>query len=188
MPDIKKTVTSLLNDVRQGNHSALDKLLPIVYGELRKQAAGYMWQERSGHTLQATELVNEAYLKLIGQDKTDFKNREHFLGVAAMAMRQILVDYSRRHKAQKRGGGAQKITLYEDKLVPGNGVVEIMALDEALKTLEKISPRQCKIVELRYFTGLKNEEIARLLNISEATVKRDWRLAKAWLFSELNKA
>ncbi len=156
-------------------------LMPLVYEELRQLARQYLRRERSGHTLQATGLVHEAYLRLVDQTTTQWQDRAHFFAVAAQAMRRILVDYARKHAAEKRGGKMEKITFNED-LVPSAGPnIDFVALDDALHGLSAFDPRQSQIVELRFFGGLSVEEVAEILDISDRTVKREWRIAKAWL-------
>lgn len=178
-------VTRLLSDWSKGNQTALDQLMPVVYQELRKLASSYLRNERQGHTLQPTALINEAYLRLIGQHFPDWKNRTHFYGVAAQLMRQILVDHARSHQAAKRGSGVEKISLDEAPVFSHQHTGDLVALDDALKALVQFDERKCRIIELRYFGGLKSEEIADLLDISLATVGREMRLAQAWLQREL---
>jgi len=180
----KGDVTRLLADYVSGNSAALEKLLPLVYDELRRVAAGYMRRESEGHTLQATALVHEAYFRMIDQNQA-FQNRSHFLGVAAQMMRRILVDHARGKRADKRGGDAHKIDIEEAIGLSDAAHPDLVKLDDALKELAKVDERQSRIVELRYFGGLEIEEVAEVLNISPATVKRDWTVAKAWLKKEL---
>ena len=183
--DSSHEVTRLLAELRKGDAQALDVLLPLVYSELRRQARRYLQRERPDHTLQATALVNEAYLKLVEQRNVHWQNRAHFLGVAAQAMRRILIDHARTHRRMKRGGAIPNVTLNED-LIAGEGrSIDLLALDEALHRLGSLDPRQAKVVELRYFGGLSVEESAEVLKVSPATIKRDWTMAKAWLHSEL---
>lgn len=179
-----KTVTEALNAVARGDGKALDRLLPVVYQEMRRLAAGYLRNERPGHTLQPTALAHEAYLRLVGRDDP-WQNRAHFLGVAARAMRDILVDHARRRKAQKRGGGQPATFLNEDILVAGGRPIAFDDLDQALVDLARLSERQARVVELRYFGGLTIEETGQVLGISPVTVKRDWVTARAWLYREL---
>lgn len=179
-------VTELLTQWANGDEQALNQLTPIVYKELRKLAAAYLRKEQQGHTLQPTALVHEAYLRLVDQKKPDFKNRGHFYGVAARLMRQILVDHARRRHAAKRSA----------ELVPLDSIVsfkkekseDLLALDRGLSALEKFDPRKCKAVELRYFVGLSMEEVAQALELSEITVRRDLRMAEAWLQREIEGA
>lgn len=183
-----KDVTQLLIRLTDGNTQALDELLPLIYDELRSLANRYLRRERSDHTLQPTALVHEAYLKLIDQKHVRWQNRAHFFGVAANMMRRILVDHARRHTADKRGGEAEKMPLEEEILVVAsdNKSVELLALDEALENLTKIDPQKARIVEMRYFGGLSVEETAEVLGVSPVTVKRQWRMAKAWLYGQIS--
>lgn len=178
-------VTLLLRRASEGNREALDELLPLVYAELRRRAQARLRHERSGHTLQATALVHEAYMRLIDQKKVRWQDRAHFFAFAGQAMRRILVDHARKHKAAKRGGAATKVTLNEEIAPSKQRDVDVEALHDALEILESMDSRQARIVELRFFAGLTEEEISEVLGISTGTVKRDWRSAKAWLFHEL---
>jgi RNA polymerase sigma factor (TIGR02999 family) len=178
-------VTRLLVEWSNGDRNALEDLMPLVYSELRKVAGRYLRRERTGHTLQCTALVNEAYLRLIDQHSVQWKNRAHFFGVAAEMIRRILVDYARSQHAQKRGADAPKISLDEAFGVGQAPDLDLVALDEALSRLQTIDPRQSRVVELRFFAGLSVEETAEIMEISPATVKREWVTAKAWLFREL---
>lgn len=175
-------VTQLLADWGKGDRSALDKLFPLVHSELRRIAQRQMSQERPGHTLQATALVNEAYLKLSGQQGFDWQNRAHFFAVCAQVMRHILIDHARAHARDKRGGGAVKVSLNDALVVVEDQNAHFIALDEALRVLERLDPQKGKIVELRYFGGLSVEEAAEVMNISPRTVRREWQRAKAWLY------
>ncbi len=175
-------VTQLLADWGKGDRSALDKLLPLVHSELRRIAQRQMSQERPGHTLQATALVNEAYLKLAGQQEFDWQNRAHFFAVCAQVMRHILIDHARAHARDKRGGGAVKVSLNDALVVVEDQTAHFIALDEALRVLERLDPQKGKIVELRYFGGLSVDEAAEVMNISPRTVRREWQRAKAWLY------
>lgn len=177
-------VTQLLNAVGTGQPGALDRVLPLVYEELRALAQGYFRDERPDHTLQTTALVHEAYLRLVNAPNLNWENRKHFFGIAAQAMRQILVDHARAHGAQKRGAGRQ-VTLDDDAASVGSTADDILGVDEALERLATLSPRAARVVELRYFAGLSIEQTAETLDISVATVKRDWVSAKAWLQREL---
>jgi RNA polymerase sigma-70 factor (ECF subfamily) len=179
-------ITQLLAEWSDGNQAALDKLYPLVYEELRRMAHRYMRRERKGHTLQTTALINEAYLRLVDQKHVHWANRSHFFGISAQIMRRILVDHARRYGYDKRGGGAQKVSLDELATIANERAAELLMLDEALKSLAKIDPRRSQVVELRYFGGLNNEEIAGLLQISVNTVTRDWNMARAWLYQELS--
>ena len=184
--DPQKAVTQLLHEWSDGDKDAPARLMPLVYDELRKLAGRYLSRERSDHTLQATALVHEAYLQLVDQTQVSWQSRAHFYGFAAQAMRHILVDHARARAADKRGGGAVKLDLEEADILPEQRATEIVALDDALKVLAKFDERKSKIVELRFFGGLTEEEIATHLGISERTVKRDWKMARLWLYRELN--
>ena len=178
-------ITELLAEWRDGNQSALDELYPLVYDELHRLARRYMSRERKDHTLQTTALINEAYVRLVDQKNVNWANRSHFFAISAQIMRRILIDHARRHGYAKRGGGAQQVSLEEvAALVPEQGR-ELMRLDEALKSLAERDPRRSQVVELRYFGGLNNEEIAGVLHVSENTVTRDWNMARAWLYQQL---
>ena len=176
-------VTLLLADWAKGNQQALEHLTPLVYRELRTLAASYLRKERQGHTLQPTALVHEAYVRLVDQSNPTWQSRSHFFGVAARLMRQILVDHARRKGARKRGG--QKVLLEEAVSFHEGQSLELLALDRGLEALEKIDPRKCKAIELRYFGGLSMEEIAQTLDVSAITVRRDLRMAEAWLQQEM---
>jgi RNA polymerase sigma factor (TIGR02999 family) len=165
----------------------MEELLPLVYAELRRLAAGYLRRERVGHTLQPTALVHEAYLRMVDQTQVRWQNRAHFFGVAAQMMRRILVDHARSQHAEKRGGDVQKLSLDENIDVSGTRAAELVALDEALERLAEIDPQKSRVVELRFFGGLSVEETAEVLGVSAPTVKRHWRLAKAWLFGQVQK-
>lgn len=180
-------ITRLLAEWSNGDQQALEKLTPLVYEELRRLARRYLSQERPGHTLQSTALVHEAYLKLVGQHSVRWQNRAHFFGIAAQLIRRILVDYARNRFAEKRGSHAPKLSLDEALAVPGGRALDLVALDDALEGLAKIDPRQSRLVELRFFAGLTVEETAEVLQMSPATVKRDWTAAKAWLFREISR-
>jgi RNA polymerase sigma factor (TIGR02999 family) len=180
-------VTHLLQSWSSGNRAAMADLLPLVYDELRRLAASYMRFEAPGHTLQATALVHEAYMKLIQQREVSWKSRAHFFGIAAQMIRRILVDHIRATRAQKRGSGFAALSLDEALGVSEQKNWEILALDDALKTLAKVDPQQARIVELRFFAGLSIEETATVVGVSPATVKRDWVSARAWLHRELSR-
>jgi RNA polymerase sigma factor (TIGR02999 family) len=180
-------VTLLLQGWRDGDRNALDALLPLVYEELRRLAHFQLQRERQDHTLQTAALVHEAYLRLIGLNPPRWESRTHFFAIAAQLMRQILVDYARRHVAVKRGGGACKVSLEEATLVSKQKDVDVLSLDDALKALAKIDPRQSRVVELRFFAGLSLEEISEALEIAPATVQRDWTAARAWLHREISR-
>jgi len=181
-------VTRLLQAWGQGEDAALEELLPLVQQELRRLARRYMFGERPGHTLQATALVNEAYLRLVNSRQVNWQNRAHFFAISAQLMRRILVDYARARGYQKRGGGVPKVTLDEAWMGPQEKGHDLVALDDALNTLAGVDPRKSKVIELRYFGGLNVEETAEVLKVSPDTVMRDWRLAKAWLAREMGKS
>ena len=181
-------VTSLLTAWSDGDKTALDKLTPLVYGELRKLAHRYMSRERPGHMLQTTALVNEAYLRLVDQKDVNWQNRAHFFAVAAQVMRHILIDHARSQTRRKRGGEAQLLSLDEVAVMSQERAAELLALDEALDELAKIDARRSRVVELRYFGGLSIEETAEVLKVQPTTVSRDWRWAKAWLYRALQPA
>ena len=181
-----ENITVLLNEFSKGNSLALERILPIVYDELRIISSKYLRDEYKKHTLQTTELVHEAYLKLFGSANLDWESRSHFFGIAARSMRQVLVDYARKRKSQKRGLGQTKLSLDNVEIVVSDSEAQILSLNDALTKLEQLDERSCKIVELRFFTGLSIEETANMLNLSTATVKRDWNFAKAWLYREIN--
>ncbi len=184
MPNIPE-ITKYLQDWRNGNASAIEEILPLVYNELRLIAKRYRSKENSDHTLQTTEIINEAYLKLVDQSETDWQNRSHFFAVASRVMRNLLVDHARTKNYQKRGSGAEKVDLEDIALIANERDESIIELHEALERLEKLDERKAKIVELRYFGGLSAEETGEVLSISEITVKREWLKAKAWLYNEL---
>jgi len=181
-------VTRLLQAWGQGEDAALEELLPLVQQELRRLARRYMFGERPGHTLQATALVNEAYLRLVNSRQVNWQNRAHFFAISAQLMRRILVDYARARGYQKRGGGVPKVTLDEAWMGPQEKGHDLVALDDALNTLAGVDPRKSKVIELRYFGGLNVEETAEVLKVSPDTVMRDLRLAKAWLAREMGKS
>lgn len=174
-------VTKLLGSVRDGNEAAFQELLTAVQGELRSMAAGHLGRERAAHTLQPTALVNEAYLKLVDQRNRQWEDRGHFLAVASTAMRRVLLEHARARLAEKRGGGAARVTLFEVASAMEETPEAVVALDEALEEFAELDPRGAKIVELRWFGGLTNEEIATLLDTSTRTVERGWRASQAWL-------
>ncbi len=182
-----QTVTQLLDQWADGDASAFERLVPLVYNELRRQAHRYFRNERGDHTLQSTALVHEAYLRLCQRPSARFANREHFFAISAQLIRQILVEHARRHRAAKRGGG-HKLALDEALATPNTRDVDLVALDDALLELTRLDPRQSRIVELRFFTGLSIAEIARVLHISPATVKRDWTTARLWLHHAISRA
>ena len=180
-------VSELLANWRAGDEESLRRLLPIVYNELRRLAHYHLRKERPDHTLQTTALVHEAYVRLIKQEPMDFENRAHFFAVCANLMRQILVDYARRRKAAKRDAG-YKLTLDDGIAVPQSRCVDLIALDDALNALAKLDPQQCRVVELRFFSGLSIEETSQVMGISPATVKRYWTTARLWLHNEISEA
>jgi len=180
-------VTRLLQQWGVGRHDALDELLPVIYGELRRLAASYLRRERADHTLQPTALVHEAFLKLVDQRDVCWQNRAHFFGIAAQMMRRILVDHARAHGASKRGAGERPLSIDEGLVAAPASHVDLLALDEALTRLAAVDSQQSRVVELRFFVGLTIDEAAEVLHISPATVGRDWMLAKAWLYAELGR-
>jgi RNA polymerase sigma factor (TIGR02999 family) len=184
--DSSNQVTVLLLRWREGDRQALEELMPIVYDELRRLASHYLRQERRDHTLQSTALVNEAYLRLAGQNPPEWQNRAHFFGIAARVMRQILVEYARGRGAAKRGGGAAKITLDSSIALPQQINVDVVALDKALSELSQLDEQQSRIVELRFFGGLTIEDTSEVLGVSPATVKREWVTARAWLYRAMS--
>jgi RNA polymerase sigma factor (TIGR02999 family) len=179
-------VTRLLTLVRGGNQEAVNQLVPLIYDELRRMAGAYMRGERPGHTLQATALVNEAYMRLVGGQATQWENRAHFFAIAAHTMREVLVDHARRHGAGKRGGDARRVEMDDELSIVAGKLEDVIAIDEALQRLAEIDPRQSRLVELRFFAGLNVEEAAEIMGISPKTIKREWRSAKAWLHRELD--
>ena len=180
-------VTLLLRAMKNGDQSAAEKLLPLVYKELHRLAKSYMRRERPDHTLQPTALIHEAYLRL-AHDNVDWQSHQHFIGVAANVMRRVLVDYARAHNAEMRGGGLERVELEEGLAISKERSGEVIALHDALNSLEALNPRRAKVVELRYFGGLSVEEIAAVLEMSPRSVKRDWALARPWLFKEIQKS
>lgn len=185
---VSRRVTQLLSRWSDGDQSALEELTPLVYEELRRIAHHYMAGARSDHTLQTTALVNEAYLRLADQTHPNWQDRAHFFSVAARAMRQILVNYAMSYNAQKRGGGARKIELDEAALVADAQSKEVIELNEALDRLSQLDARKAQVVELKYFGGLNQDEIADVLKVSAVTVRREWRFARAWLHNALHEA
>jgi RNA polymerase sigma-70 factor, ECF subfamily len=176
--------TRLLKAMHAGDHAAAEQLLPLVYAELHRVANAYMRRERADHTLQPTALINEAYLRLVHED-VDWNSRAHFVGFAAHVMRRVLVDYARAHNAEQRGGKMERIELQDQLAVSPERLEEVSLIDEALERLEKKNPRQARVVELRYFGGLSIEQIGATLGIAPRSVKRDWSLARIWLYDEL---
>ena len=184
-PQQEHEITQLLAEWREGNQEALDELYPLVYDELHRLARRYMSRERKGHTLQTTALINEAYVRLVDQRSVQWANRSHFFAISAQIMRRILIDHARRHAYAKRGGGARQVSLDETATVVLGYLSEFLRLDEALKSLAELDPRRSQVVELKYFGGLNNDEIAGVLKISKNTVIRDWNMARAWLYGQL---
>jgi len=187
MPLESPDVTQLLKDWNGGDEAAADRLMPLVHEELRRLAHQYMRREKPGHTLQTSALVNEAYVRLVDQSKIQWESRAHFFGIAARLMRQILVDQARRKNFAKRGGGAIRVSLDSANAIAQEQSANVMALDEALKTLEQTDPRKSQIVELRFFGGMSIEETAEALKISPGTVMREWTFARAWLRNEMSR-
>jgi RNA polymerase sigma factor (TIGR02999 family) len=177
-------ISTLLRAWSDGDQSALERLTPVVYGELHRLARRYMKGERSGHSLQTTALVNEAYMRLVDYERMQWQNRAHFFAVSAQLMRRILVEHARRHNL-KRGGGVPHVSLDEASMVDGDPDADLVALDDAMNGLARIDPRKVQVVEMRFFGGLSVEETAEVLKVSPVTVKRDWRAARAWLYREL---
>jgi RNA polymerase sigma factor (TIGR02999 family) len=178
-------LTNLLDDWKQGDPSALEKLTPLIYDELRRIAHRYARRERNGHTLQTTALINEAYVRLAGNKSPDWQNRQHFFAVTAQVMRHILIDHARRRQALKHGGGGQQVSLSEAKGMTNERAAELIALDDALEELAALDARKSQVVQLRFFGGLSLEETAEVLGVSLMTVRRDWRAAKAWLYKRV---
>ena len=185
-PNSPDEVTQLLLDWNAGDSEALEKLMPLVYRELRRLAHQYLGKERAGHTLLTTDLVHEAYLRIVDQNRVRWQNRAHFFGIAAQLMRRILVDHARGKKRIKRGAGAQRVSLDEAATISQQPQVDILELDEALTSLAEIDQRKARVVELRFFGGLEVEEVAEFLKLSPVTVLRDWKMAKAWLHRALS--
>jgi len=183
---LSKDITRLLVDWGNGDQAALDELIPLVYDELRRLAARYMRRESQGHTLQTSALINEAYLRLVDQKNVQLQNRAQFFGFAAHLMRRILVDHARSRSRIKRGGGVQMVSLAEQAVI-SNDIAEVIALDDALKNLAEMDPRKAQIVEMKFFGGLTNEEVAEVLKVTSRTVEREWRKAKAWLHRAISK-
>ena len=187
MQSSSNEITLILSELSKGNRSAINEIFPVVYNELKKIASKYLFYEHGERTIETTELVHEAYLKLMGKESVSLENRAHFFGIAANAMRQLLVDFARKRNSLKRGGNHTKISLLEGLIVFSEHDDKIIELNSALEKLSAVDERLSKIVELRFFAGLNHEEIASVLNCSIATVKREWSLARAWLFRELSE-
>ncbi len=181
-------VTQILQDWRKGSTDAAERLFPLVYDELKRQARRYLSRERVNHTLQPTALVHEAYIKMIDQSSLALENRSHFFGIASRIMRQILVDHARAYNAEKRGGTAERFSIEDLDILPEQSAADLIELDDALKRLEAIDERKCRVVDMRFFGGLKDAEIAQVLGVTEKTVRRDWQFAKLWLLRELSQS
>ena len=179
-------VTRLLREWSGGDAGAAERLMPLVYEELRRLARSYLRRERPDHTLQPTALVNEAYLKLVDQNSVSWQDRHHFFGIAARMMRRVLVDHARSHAAEKRGGGLGRVSLDDANAAAGVRALELVELDDALQRLAEVFPRKAEVVELRFFGGFKVEETARILGVSDKTVMREWESAKLWLYREMD--
>ncbi|HXG94536.1 MAG TPA: sigma-70 family RNA polymerase sigma factor [Blastocatellia bacterium] len=184
---MERDITQLLAAWSEGDEAALEKLTPLVYNELHRLAKRFMGRERPGHLLQTTALVNEAYMRLISRQKVSWQNRAHFFAMAARMMRHILVDFARAQQCARRGGDALRVSLSEAAQVAEQQTGDLVALDDALARLAELDARQSKVVELRFFGGLRHEEVAEVLKVSVGTVRRDWSLARAWLHRELSK-
>jgi RNA polymerase sigma factor (TIGR02999 family) len=183
----KEEITQILSDLGAGDRDAPARLMPLVYDELRRLASHYLSRERAGHTLQPTALVHEAYIRMVDQTRVSWQNRAHFIAVAACMMRRILVDHARSHHADRHGGYCRRLSLDEAVSFPKGRDLDIVALDDALKDLAMLDPDQSRIVEMRFFGGLTLEETAEAIGISRSTVKREWTMAKAWLYDQLSK-
>ena len=186
MQERPENITELLASYGRGDKESLDQLMPIVYDELRRQAARYLRREKAGHTLQTTALIHEAYVRLVDQRNMQWQNRAHFFGIAAQMMRRILVDHARSKKRAKRGGSDIRVSLGDAEVAAKDQELDVVALDEALERLARVDEQQSRVVELRFFSGLSVEETAEVMGISKSTVKRDWSMAKAWLHRELS--
>jgi RNA polymerase sigma factor (TIGR02999 family) len=186
-PTDQHEVTQILQEWNDGSAEAPERLMSVVYAELRRLARSYLRREREAHTLEPTALVHEAYLRLIDQTQVTWENRAHFFGIAAQLMRRILVDHARAHLAEKRGGPAVKIQLDDAHFMPEEKGDDLLALDEALQRLSETDPRMSRVVELRFFGGLSEPEAAEVLGVSERTIRRDWQMAKLWLYRELSE-
>ena len=186
MDQAPRDVTRLLQDWSEGDEGAAERLMPLVYDELRRLARVYLRRERPDHTLQPTALVNEAYLKLVDQRRVNWQNRHHFYGIAAQMMRRVLVDHAREQAAEKRGGARRKVSLDEADIPTGERAADLVALDEALRKLAEVFPRKARVVELRFFGGFSVEETAGVIGVSDKTVMREWESAKLWLYREMD--
>jgi RNA polymerase sigma factor (TIGR02999 family) len=188
MAESADDITLMLQQLSAGNNDVVGALMPMVYNELHRMADGRLQRERANHTLNSTALVHEAYLKLVDQTRVTWQNRAHFFAIAAQAMRRILINYAQKRKAEKRGGGVVLATFNDEEVARESRADELVSLDAALERLARMNERQCKVVEFRFFAGLTQEEIAEVLDVSVPTVRRDWRLARAWLSRELDDA
>ena len=180
-------VTRILNDWKGGDREAAERLMPFVYDELRRLARSFLARERAAHTLQPTALVHEAYLRLVDQTRVNWQNRAHFYGVAASMMRRVLIDHARAHATEKRGGSAIRLSIDDVQIPLEQRAAGLLALDEALEKLARMDERKCKVVEMRFFAGLSDEEIAEVLGVTTRTVLRDWKTARLWLYRELSE-
>ena len=183
--ELQHEVTQILRDWSGGDARAPERLMPFVYDELRRLARSFLARERDGHTLQPTALVNEAYLRLVDQTRVEWQNRAHFYGIASRMMRRVLIDHARAHVTDKRGGGAVRLSLEDVQLPAEQRAASLVALDEALGRLAAMDERKCRVVEMRFFGGLSDEEIAEVLGVTTRTVLRDWKKARLWLYREL---
>jgi RNA polymerase sigma-70 factor, ECF subfamily len=185
--ELQHEVTQILRDWSGGDARAPERLMPFVYDELRRLARSFLARERDGHTLQPTALVNEAYLRLVDQTRVEWQNRAHFYGIASRMMRRVLIDHARAHVTDKRGGGAVRLSLEDVQLPAEQRAASLVALDEALGRLAAMDERKCRVVEMRFFGGLSDEEIAEVLGVTTRTVLRDWKKARLWLYRELSE-
>ena len=183
--ELQHEVTQILNDWSGGDRKAPERLMPLVYDELRRLARSFLARERGGHTLQPTALVHEAYVRLVDQTRVDWQNRAHFYGIAARMMRRVLIDHARAHAAGKRGGAAVRLSLDDVQVPIEQRAADLVALDEALERLAQMDERKCRVVEMRFFGGLTDEEIAEVMGVTTRTVLRDWKTARLWLYREL---
>ena len=181
-------ITQILQSWREGDERAAERLFPLVYDELRRQVGKYLARELIDHTLQPTALVHEAYLRMVDQTSPAMENRVHFFGIAARVMRQVLVDQARGHNAEKRGGAARRFSIENLEMLPEQTAGDLLELNEALQKLEEVDQRKCRVVEMRFFGGLNELEIAEVLGVNEKTVRRDWQFAKLWLYRELSQS
>lgn len=185
--ELQHEVTRILHDWSRGDANAAERLMPFVYDELRRLARGFLFRERGSHTLQPTALVNEAYLRLVDQTSVNWQNRAHFYGIASSMMRRVLIDHARAHATEKRGGAAVHLSLNDLQIPLEQRASDFVALDEALERLTQFDERKCRVVEMRFFGGLKDEEIAEVLGVTTRTVLRDWKMARLWLYRELSQ-